>query len=85
MYMRAQYGTEIDLWSVGCIFGELLNGSAILPGRDEADQLDLIFTLCGTPTQESWPAVSELPDWPAWKLKAETEPRQRSLHTKFRQ
>lgn len=43
------------MWSVGCILAELLHGSPILPGTAEAEQLDLIFSLCGTPTDESWP------------------------------
>lgn len=30
-----QYGPEVDMWSVGCIFAELLTGKAILPGKVE--------------------------------------------------
>ena len=34
-----KYGAEIDLWSVGCIFGELLTKQPLLQGKNEVDQL----------------------------------------------
>lgn len=55
-----KYGPEIDLWSVGCILAELLTGKPLLPGKNEAEQMDLIFRMCGTPTEETWPGVSKL-------------------------
>ena len=36
------YGPEIDIWSVGCIFAELLYRKPVLPGRTEMDQMKLI-------------------------------------------
>ncbi|CAG8570830.1 430_t:CDS:2 [Paraglomus brasilianum] len=36
------YSTAIDMWSVGCIFGELVNKEPVLPGRTEIDQLDKV-------------------------------------------
>ncbi|CAO3624431.1 unnamed protein product [Mucor hiemalis] len=56
-----EYTTAIDMWSVGCIFAELLNNEALLPGRSEIDQLDRIFKLLGSPTEEIWPGYLELP------------------------
>eukprot|EP00310_Coccolithus_braarudii_P014937 CAMPEP_0183350590 /NCGR_PEP_ID=MMETSP0164_2-20130417/20666_1 /TAXON_ID=221442 /ORGANISM="Coccolithus pelagicus ssp braarudi, Strain PLY182g" /LENGTH=535 /DNA_ID=CAMNT_0025522557 /DNA_START=139 /DNA_END=1747 /DNA_ORIENTATION=+ len=56
----SQYGPSIDMWSVGCIFAELLLRKPILPGRDEYEQLNLIFRLLGTPTEETWPGVTQL-------------------------
>ncbi|KAG9287445.1 hypothetical protein G9A89_023817 [Geosiphon pyriformis] len=38
-----KYSTAIDIWSVGCIFGELVNKEPLLPGRSEIDQLDKII------------------------------------------
>ena len=29
-----RYGTAIDIWSVGCILGEMLQGSPMFPGKD---------------------------------------------------
>lgn len=43
-----RYDFHVDLWSVGCIFAELLHGKPILPGTTEVEQLHQIFKLCGT-------------------------------------
>ncbi|XP_066362470.1 cyclin-dependent kinase C-2-like [Miscanthus floridulus] len=56
-----QYGPAVDMWSVGCIFAELLYGKPILPGKNEPEQLTKIFELCGTPDEFSWPGVMKLP------------------------
>ena len=56
------YGFAIDLWSIGCIFGELLTRSPLLPGKNELDQLARIFELLGVPTDESWPGFRRLPN-----------------------
>lgn len=37
-----KYGAEIDLWSVGCIFGELLTKDPLLQGKNEVDQLSKV-------------------------------------------
>ncbi|XP_014514197.1 probable serine/threonine-protein kinase At1g54610 [Vigna radiata var. radiata] len=49
-----EYGVAIDLWSVGCILGELLAGKPIMPGRTEVEQLHKIYKLCGSPSDEYW-------------------------------
>jgi len=56
-----QYGPAIDLWSSGCILAELLLRKPILPGRNEYEQLDLVFKLLGTPTEEVWPGWTKQP------------------------
>ena len=43
-----KYGTEIDLWSVGCIFGELLTKNPLLQGKNEVDQLSKVGFFSGT-------------------------------------
>ncbi|XP_022946994.1 probable serine/threonine-protein kinase At1g54610 isoform X1 [Cucurbita moschata] len=50
----SQYGAEVDLWSAGCILGELYTGKPILPGKTEVEQLHKIFKLCGSPSKEYW-------------------------------
>ncbi|XP_022970706.1 probable serine/threonine-protein kinase At1g54610 isoform X3 [Cucurbita maxima] len=50
----SQYGAEVDLWSAGCILGELYAGKPILPGKTEVEQLHKIFKLCGSPSKEYW-------------------------------
>uniref|UniRef100_A0A1D1Z1I2 Mitogen-activated protein kinase n=1 Tax=Anthurium amnicola TaxID=1678845 RepID=A0A1D1Z1I2_9ARAE len=42
------YGTSIDVWSVGCIFAELLGRKPIFPGNDCLNQLKLIVNILGT-------------------------------------
>lgn len=71
-----RYTTSVDMWSLGCIFGELLLKKALLQGRDEADQLSKIFYLAGTPTRDTWPDVAELPLWSSSTLRPqEHQPR----------
>lgn len=56
-----KYGPAVDMWSVGCIFAELLHGKPILPGKNEPEQLTKIFELCGTPDEINWPGVTKIP------------------------
>ena len=58
-----KYSTQIDMWSAGCIFAEMVTGKPMFPGANEADELRLIFKSLGTPTEATWPSVSSLPDW----------------------
>lgn len=58
-----KYSTPVDIWSVGCIFAELVEGRPLFPGQNDADQLQKIFAILGTPTQADWPTITELPDW----------------------
>ncbi|KAL6702653.1 hypothetical protein ACN47E_001276 [Coniothyrium glycines] len=57
----AAYGTGVDMWSVGCVFAELLLQQPVLQGKNEVDQLARIFALAGVPSEESWPGFSRLP------------------------
>ncbi|KAL9591911.1 MAG: hypothetical protein Q9179_007250, partial [Wetmoreana sp. 5 TL-2023] len=57
-----KYGAEVDMWSVGCVFGELLLKEPLLQGKNEVDQLSKIFELCGIPTEETWPGFKRLPN-----------------------
>jgi len=64
------YTTSVDIWSIGCIFAEMLKGRALFPGDSEIDQLFRIFRTMGTPDELAWPGVSQLPDYkptfPKW-------------------
>ena len=40
-----EYNTTVDLWSIGCIFAEMLNNKPLFPGKSEQDQLNRIFKL----------------------------------------
>jgi len=56
---KSKYDNAIDIWSVGCIIGELLSRAPILAGQNEVNQMFLICNLCGTPTKENWPTVDK--------------------------
>jgi cyclin-dependent kinase 2 len=58
-----QYSTPIDIWSVGCIFAELVNKRPLFTGDSEIDQLFKIFRVLGTPTEETVPGISSYPDY----------------------
>ena len=53
-----QYTTAVDIWSIGCIFAELLTGKPLFPGKNVVHQLDLITDLLGTPSEEVISQVS---------------------------
>lgn len=59
-----EYSTSLDMWGVGCIFVEMITGMPTFPGiRDTYDQLDKIFKILGTPTEDSWQGVTHLPGY----------------------
>ena len=45
------YSAAIDCWALGCIFGELMLGSPLLPGETEIEQLIKIVSLLGSPNE----------------------------------
>ncbi|KAL6504903.1 Mitogen-activated protein kinase mmk1 [Orobanche hederae] len=47
----SDYSAAIDVWSVGCIFLELMDGKPLFPGRDHVHQLRLLMELIGTPSE----------------------------------
>ena len=49
----SKYTPAIDIWSIGCIFAELLTGKPLFPGKNVVHQLDLITDLLGTPAAEA--------------------------------
>ncbi|XP_029401734.1 cyclin-dependent kinase 3 isoform X2 [Mus pahari] len=67
------YSTAVDIWSIGCIFAEMVTGKALFPGDSEIDQLFRIFRTLGTPSEATWPGVSQMPDYqssfPKWNRK----------------
>jgi serine/threonine protein kinase len=50
----------VDIWSVGCLFSELLTGVAPFRANKESEQIEKIFEKCGSPTEETWHGVSKL-------------------------
>ncbi|KAI4177796.1 MAG: hypothetical protein LQ343_000260 [Gyalolechia ehrenbergii] len=56
-----RYTTAIDMWGVGCVFGEMFKGKPILAGTSDLNQAQMIFDLVGSPTEENMPGWSSLP------------------------
>jgi serine/threonine protein kinase len=57
------YNTSIDIWSAGCIMAEMYTGRPLFPGTANEDQLQKIFRLMGTPSERSWPGISQFPEY----------------------
>mmetsp|Transcript_3689 Transcript_3689/g.7057 ORF Transcript_3689/g.7057 Transcript_3689/m.7057 type:complete len:437 (-) Transcript_3689:487-1797(-) len=55
------YGKAVDVWSCGCILAELLTRRPLLAGKNEVDQIDLIFGMFGRPNEKIWPGCKSLP------------------------
>lgn len=58
-----KYSLAVDIWSVGCVMGELAFRNPLFPGSSELDTLFKIMSAVGTPTSESWPGVERLKEW----------------------
>ncbi|KAJ9626588.1 TFIIH complex serine/threonine-protein kinase subunit kin28 [Taxawa tesnikishii (nom. ined.)] len=62
-YKASYYSGAVDIWSVGCVFAELIMRRPFLVPASESD-IAMIGVICknvGTPTDENWPGVSRLP------------------------
>ena len=64
------YAPAVDMWSIGTIFVEMVNRRPLWPGDSEIDELFRIFKSLGTPNEETWSGVTQLPDFkttfPSW-------------------
>ncbi|XP_070794941.1 cyclin-dependent kinase 7 isoform X2 [Pituophis catenifer annectens] len=67
LFGARMYGVGVDMWAVGCILAELLLRVPFLPGDSDLDQLTKIFETLGTPTEEQWPGMTNLPDYVTFK------------------
>lgn len=56
-----EYPTCLDMWGVGCLFVEMIQGVAAFRGmKDIQDQLERIFLVLGTLNEDTWPGVRSL-------------------------
>ncbi|XP_026327198.1 cyclin-dependent kinase 12 isoform X2 [Hyposmocoma kahamanoa] len=58
-----RYGPAVDVWSMGCILGELFLKHPLFQANVEMMQLEMISRVCGTPVPGVWPNVINLPLW----------------------
>ncbi|KAL6226513.1 hypothetical protein ACLB2K_000475 [Fragaria x ananassa] len=63
LYGSTDYGLEVDLWSLGCIFAELFTLQPLFPGNSDIDQLSRIINVLGNLTEEVWIECDKLPDY----------------------
>ncbi|KAH8120089.1 Pkinase-domain-containing protein [Phellopilus nigrolimitatus] len=61
LFGASTYSTAVDMWSVGCIFGELLLKEPVFQAKGEVELISMIFKLLGPPTSLSWPGYASLP------------------------
>ena len=67
-----EYGPAVDMWSAGCVFAEILTANILFGGcGNEKDQIDKIFSYCGTPNEKTWPGISALPRYKELTQKTE--------------
>jgi len=63
-----EYSSHIDMWGVGCIFYEMATGRPLFPGSTVEDELQLIFKVLGSPTEETWPGISQSDELASYKF-----------------
>lgn len=57
------YSAAVDMWAVGCIFAEIILRTPLFPADSDLGQLAKIFNVLGTPSNDSWPNVTLLPNF----------------------
>ena len=62
-YGDSFYGNKIDIWSIGCVFAELIIGRPLFKASNELGTLSNIIENIGCPNEENWPGVSKLPNY----------------------
>lgn len=77
-----RYTTAVDMWGVGCVFGEMFKGKPVLMGNSDLDQAQKIFALVGSPTEDNMPGWSTLPGCDGVTA---FEPKSNVLHQVFRE
>ncbi|KAJ8946421.1 hypothetical protein NQ314_008903 [Rhamnusium bicolor] len=63
LYGSRTYTPSVDMWSVGCILGEMINRQPVFPGETDIEQLAIVLNTLGTPNEDIWPGLTQLPDY----------------------
>jgi len=65
LFGARHYSAAVDVWAIGCIFAELMIRRPIFQAMSDSniEQLQKIFNVIGTPTEENWPNVKLLPQY----------------------
>lgn len=59
IFGATKYTTAIDIWSLGCVLGELIIGQPLFPGTSSVDQLVKIIKILGTPSKKEIEAMNK--------------------------
>ncbi|KAL7228395.1 hypothetical protein ACSBR2_007170 [Camellia fascicularis] len=60
MLGELNYSSPVDVWSVGCLFAEMVTQQPLFATMSQVEQLRRIFSIMGKPTEETWPGVTSL-------------------------
>lgn len=63
------YLLGVDMWSIGCLFGELMQSRPVFYCKSDAEVLDKAFKILGTPTQSHCPFFHKLKKWNNFKFR----------------
>ncbi|CAN8326379.1 unnamed protein product [Cochlearia groenlandica] len=63
LYGSTMYGLEVDLWSIGCVFAELLSLEPLFPGVSDIDQISRLTNVLGNLSEDVWSGCVDLPDY----------------------
>ena len=78
------YSHPLDMWALGCIFAEILTGGKpLFPGQGEIDQINKIFSVLGSPTEDKWPGAAQLPNFGRISYRVPSKTRLRELFPAF--
>lgn len=59
--LSSPYCTSVDMWSIGCILGEMALGRPLFTAKSETRQLRRIFLMLGLPSEDEWPMDCRIP------------------------
>ncbi|KAH0785658.1 cyclin-dependent kinase 3 [Histomonas meleagridis] len=60
LFGSSEYSEKFDIWSVGCIFGELLTGDILFNGQSQLDVISKALKILGTPKEDDWPEMNQI-------------------------
>ncbi|XP_069129837.1 cyclin-dependent kinase-like 5 isoform X3 [Argopecten irradians] len=74
LLLGSAYGKSVDIWSIGCIMGELCDGQPLFPGESEIDQLYVIQKVMGQLPSEQMNMFFHNPRFSGLKFPSVTKP-----------